>query len=340
MRCSNCGAPLKVEAHQTTVACGYCEATTVVSTPREQRSPGARPSGAPAARTLMIVALTGLVVLGVAVAVVARSGPPKAVTPTPATSSAHVQRSMPEPANEAIASAEVASAPSEQVVAAIDAGPERVEAVAEPAKKKARPAPAYTGPVLTKREAEQALEPEIRSCMKQHGVHYLITRLGNERRGGSVPALRLTGTSVVDYQPTPSFAKTPLGRCVAKAGSAVHAPAYRGNYIYFGLRNDSVPDPLADAPASLDRAEAERALAALDDEAHDCAARDPAGSRPGESVRVSVSFYGATGKVASVSPIYVDAKSAYGRCLSSVYRKAMIAKFRKIEDKVMHSLAR
>jgi hypothetical protein len=196
----------------------------------------------------------------------------------------------------------------------------------------------YTGPVLTKQEAEQTLKPEILSCMKQHGVHYLITRLGNVRRGGSVPALSLTGTSVVDYQPAPNFAKTPLGRCVASAGSAVHAPAYKGNYIYFGLRNDSVADPLADAAASLDRAEAKRALSALDEGARDCATRDPKGSRPGESVSISVSFYGATGKVASVRPVYVEAKSAYGRCLSSVYGKATIARFRKLDDKVMHTL--
>src|SRR5690606_33513865 len=101
-----------------------------------------------------------------------------------------------------------------------------------------------------------------------------------KRRGGTVPPLGLTGTSIVDYKPTPDFAKTPLGGCVARAASAVRAPAYSGNYIYFGLRNDSIPDPLANAPARLETAAAKRALAAFDDEARDCSTRSPAGSRP------------------------------------------------------------
>lgn len=206
-------------------------------------------------------------------------------------------------------------------------------------RRKAPPEPVPTGPVLTKKEAEEVLRPEVLACMKEHGVHYLITRIGNTRRGSSVPALGLTGLSVVDYQPTPGFAKTALGRCVARAASAVRAPAYGGNYIYFGLRNESIPDPLADAPARLDAKLAEQALAALDDEARDCATRSPAGSRPGEAVKILVSFAGATGEVLKVEPFYIDLKSAYGRCLSSVYRKATVGKFRRIDDQVLHRLA-
>jgi hypothetical protein len=211
---------------------------------------------------------------------------------------------------------------------------------AEPkvAGKGSQQAPARTDPILTKQQAQQVLEPELLSCMRQHGVHYLITRLGNERRGGDVPPLKLTGTTIVDYQPTPGFATTPLGLCVARAGHAVRAPAYGGNYIYFGLRNEAVPDPLSDAPARLDAAAATRALAALDDEARDCAKRHPADSRPGEAVRISVRFGGAGGRVTRVSPFYVEAQSAYGRCLSSVYGKAQIARFKKIEEDVMHVL--
>lgn len=222
---------------------------------------------------------------------------------------------------------------------------QQVAATASPAapargtRRKAAASAAPPGPVSTKKDAEEVLRPELLACMKQHGVHYLITRLGNNRRGANVPPLGLTGTSVVDYKPTPGFAATPLGRCVARAASGVRAPAYRGDYIYFGLRNESIPDPLADAPARLDTAAAEQALAALDDEARDCATRSPAGSRPGESVSVSVSFEGATGKVSKVEPYYVNARSAYGRCLSSVYRKATVGKFREIDRHVVHRLA-
>jgi hypothetical protein len=198
---------------------------------------------------------------------------------------------------------------------------------------------APTGPILTKKEAEEVLRPELLSCMKQHGVHYLITRLGNNPRGANVPTLSLTDTSVVDYKRTPGFAATPLGRCVARAGSGVRAPAYGGNYIYFGLRNESIPDLLADAPARLATAAAEQALAALNDEARDCATRSPAGSRPGESVSMLVYFEGATGAVSKVEPHYVDTRSAYGRCLFSVYRKVNVGKFREIEQHVLHKLA-
>jgi hypothetical protein len=212
---------------------------------------------------------------------------------------------------------------------------------AGPARAPRKPAapPVPTGPILTKKDAEEVLRPELMKCMKEHGVHYLITRLGNERRGANVPALSLTDTSVVDYKRTPGFAATPLGRCVARAGAAVRAPAYGGNYIYFGLRNESIPDPLADAPARLDTTAAEQALAALDDEARDCATRNPAGSRPGESVSVMVYFEGATGKVTRVEPYYIDSRSGYGRCLSSVYRKATVTKFREIEHQWRHVLA-
>jgi hypothetical protein len=192
---------------------------------------------------------------------------------------------------------------------------------------------------VTRSQAEKVITPEILSCMKKQGVYYLITRLGNDRHGSSVPPLHLTGTSVVDYEPTPGFAKTPLGRCVARAGKAVRAPAYGGNYIYFGLRNESIPDPLGDAPPKLDRTAANEALAALDDEARDCQRSHPRGSRPGEKVSISVRFQGATGRVSGVNPYYVPGRSPYARCLSSVYHKATVGKFKRIDGKVMHVLA-
>jgi hypothetical protein len=55
-------------------------------------------------------------------------------------------------------------------------------------------------------------------------------------------------------------------------------------------------------------------------------------------VRILVFFQGATGKVSSVEPYYIDVRSAYGRCITSVYRKATVEKFREIDHKVLHIL--
>ncbi len=274
--------------------------------------------------------MTGVVGIG-AIAAFVRSGPQTVTQPS---------SSQPEVVTVPVPSIEVQSEPRNDGVEPTTepdvpvTPPEPATTPARPSRPKAEP----TGPISTKKEAEEILRPEVLACMKEHGVHYLITRVGNNKRGGTVPPLGLTGVSVVDYKSIPGFAKTPLGQCFARAASAVRAPAYGGNYIYFGLRNDSIADPLADAPARLDTAAAKRALAALDDEARDCSTRSPAGSRPGESVRVMVYFEGATGGVSKVEPYYVDSKSAYGRCLSAVYRKARVDKFRQIEDHVVYAL--
>jgi hypothetical protein len=52
-----------------------------------------------------------------------------------------------------------------------------------------------------------------------------------------------------------------------------------------------------------------------------------------------VYFEGATGKVSRVEPYYVDIRSAYGRCLTSVYRKVTVGKFREIEHYVVIAVA-
>jgi hypothetical protein len=340
LKCSHCGAPLKAAPDQPLVTCGYCETVTRVAATRAHRRAEARARGAPQGR---ILALTVAGVLGAAmiagVAVMSRS---RAVTPASDPGAEIAQPTPTRPVAEADPEQAMAAAPQgdgrepdeKQVAAAVSPA-----APARGPRRKAAGTAAPTGPVSTKKDAEEVLRPELLSCMKQHGVHYLITRLGNNPRGANVPPLGLTGTSIVEYKPTPGFAATPLGRCVARAASGVRAPAYGGNYIYFGLRNESTPDPLADAPARLDTAAAEQALAGLDDEARDCATRSPAGSRPGESVSVRVSFEGATGKVSKVEPYYVGSKSAYGRCLSSVYRKAIVSRFREIDHDVVHRLA-
>lgn len=321
------------------VTCGYCEAVTRIASTREHRRTEAPPRGAPQSRFLGLTVAGGLCAAVIAGVVVTSSL--RAVTPA---SDSGPKIAQPVPALPDAEQAKAAAPPGDGVKPDPKPGPDVASPVppAAPARgtpRKAASNAAPTGPVSTKKEAEEVLRPELVACMKEHGVHYLITRLGNEPRGASVPPLGLTGTSIIDYKPTPGFAATPLGRCVARAASGVRAPAYGGNYIYFGLRNESIPDPLADAPARLDTAAAEQALAALDDEARDCATRSPAGSRPGEAVRVMVSFGGATGAVSKVEPYYIDTRSAYGRCLSSVYRKATVAKFREIDNHVVHALA-
>jgi hypothetical protein len=338
LKCSHCGAPLTAAADQTAVNCGYCHTVTLIASTREHRRAEPRSHGAPPTRMIWLM-VAGVVATGaIAAFVVSRSR--AVVTTEPAPNRPLAQTSSNElttwQATVSPAAHDAGSEPDAQQSVDVEQKPPDVRGTRP---KEAAPARVYSGPISTKKDAEQILRPELLACMKEHGVHYLITRLGNKRRGASVPPLGLTGTSVVDYKSTPGFATTPLGRCVARAASAVRAPVYGGDYIYFGLRHDSVPDPLADAPARLDTKAAKQALSAHDDEARDCTTRSPAGSRPGESLSIMVSFEGATGKVSQVEPYYVDIKSAYARCLSSVYRKATVDKFREIDHMVVHVLA-
>jgi LSD1 subclass zinc finger protein len=339
LRCNHCGAPLQVAPGQAVATCSYCQTVTRIAATRPPGR-GVRSSPVAPARMLVSLAAGGVLVTGAIAALLAQSTSRRATAPAPERPTAmasptHLEAAPPEP----IAPAMTPLAPPDAATDDAAAGPDLADAApAARAPRPRGPAGPDPGPVVTKQEAEQILRPEVLACMREQGVHYLITRLGNQRQGGRVPPLALTGTSVVDYQPTPGFAKTPLGRCVARAASAVRAPAYRGNYIYFGLRNDAVPDPLADAPARLDPAAARQALATLDDEARDCAARHPAGSRPGEPVSIMVFFLGATGQVSDVQPYHVDKKSAYSRCLSTVYRKATVGRFRAIDHKILHVL--
>lgn len=329
LKCSHCGAPLKVGPEQTVVTCDYCHTATRIASTRQHRRAEARSSGAPQGWILglTMAGVVGAAAIAMAVLWRSREVAPASETPQP-TPVVPVAAVAPAPPT--------ATAPKEAPRVAATVSP---AAPARGTRPKAAREAAPTGPVSSKKEAEAILRPELLACMKEHGVHYLITRLGNNPRGATVPALGLTETSVVDYKPTPGFATTPLGRCVARAARGVRAPAYGGNYIYFGLRNESIPDPLADSPAHLDAEAAKQALSARDDEARDCATRSPAGSRPGESVSVMVYFEGATGKVSRVEPYYVDIRSAYGRCLFSVYGKVTVGKFREIEQHVVHALA-
>jgi hypothetical protein len=330
LKCSHCGAPLKVGPDQTVVTCDYCHSVTRIASTRQHRRAEARSSGASQAWILALVMAGVIGAAGIAMAVLWRS---RAVAPAS-------DRTVP-PTVAPVAAVEPPVAPT--AIAPQEAP--RVAATVPPAapargtRPRAAREPAPTGPVSSKKEAEAILRPELLACMKEHGVHYLITRLGNNVRGGTVPALGLVETSVVDYKHTPGFATTPLGRCVARAARGVRAPAYGGDSIYFGLREDSIPDPLADAPAHLDAEAAKQALSARDDEARDCTTRSPSGSRPGESQSVMVYFEGATGKVSRVEPYYVDIRSAYGRCLTSVYRKVTVGKFREIEHYVVIAVA-
>ncbi len=337
LECGNCRAPLRnVSSDQIVATCEYCHAVTRIAPAREPRVSSVRPAPAPRPRVAIGLVTAGLVISGAVAAFVAQSRfrPEVATSPAPMRGQP-VAPSTPPPLDRRVIVQAEKPPPSPEGQGQ-DAGVAKPRVAGTAARDRA---PARTDPILSKQQAQQVLEPELLSCMKQHGVHYLITRLGNERRGGDVPPLQLTGTSVVDYAPVPGFAKSPLGRCIAKAADAVRAPAYSGNYIYFGLRNDAVPDPLGDAPARLDAAAAKRALVALDDEARECAARFPRDSRPGESLSITVRFSGASGRVTTVAPYYVEPKSAYARCLSSVYGKAQVGRFKKIDEDVLHVLA-
>ncbi len=352
--CRNCGASLTIGEHETQVTCPYCQKVNGMPGRVPQPAPppprqvvvpraAAPPAGG---RIVVLVAVVGMVVAGMVVSFVARTSS-RVTTPTPAVAPvalrddlAAERQALARARAEAEAQIEAARSEAAQVamVAAIDAGAAAPAAEPRPAKRAAPKVPDYTGPVLSKADAQKALEPELLSCMKQAGVYYLITRLGNDRKGSSVPPLHLTGTSVVDYVPTPGFAKTSLGQCVARAGAAVHAPAYRGNYIYFGLHNDAVADPLAGAPNELNQAKAKRALSALDDEARDCVTSHPEGSRPGERVTLLATFQGVTGRVSKVELLYVDRKSPYARCVAGVYGKASTETFKRIESRVTYVL--
>jgi len=301
------------------VTCGYCHTTTRVGSTQRRRA-----AQSPARARGLGIAIAGAVSVGAVAYLIAVPRSQKVVAPI-------------ERPRDVIGEQTDATVPQDAAIEDAAAAPQVVNAVREKRPKEVARVP--TGPIVSKDQAEQILRPQVMACMKEHRAHYLITRLGNERHGANVPTLGLTGTSVLDYKPVPGFASTPLGRCIARAGSAVRAPAYGGNYIYFGLRNDDAPDPLAGAAEKLDHDAANKALAALDDEARDCARRNLAGSRPGETVTVMVTFQGATGKVSTVEPHYLDMRSAYGRCLSAVYRKASVEKFRDIDAGVVHVLA-
>lgn len=352
LECGYCGAPLQIAENQAQVTCAYCQQVTRLSSTAPKRLVAVTRSSAPVGRIVAAVSIASLCIVGAIVAFVVHSSQRAPASPPPSsratrqamdqlTAAQEVEREALKRAErlaseaEARASRKSAMAPSpEKAEPEMNAPTKRAGSATKAAAKKAL----YTGPVLSKQDAERALEPEILSCMKRAGVYYLITRLGNDRRGGSVPALRLKGTSVVDYAPAPGFARTPLGQCVARAGRAVHAPAYRGNYIYVGLHNDAVPDPLGDASAHLDRAAASKALSALDEEARDCGRSHPDGSRPGESTTVSVTFQGASGRVSKIRVLYVKPRSPYARCIVKVYREASTARFKRIEERVTHVL--
>jgi hypothetical protein len=178
--------------------------------------------------------------------------------------------------------------------------------------------------------------------MAQHGVHHLIVRIGQgyeTQTTGPLPPLTIVHDPVVDYRVTPGFTGTPLGRCALRAALGVRARAVKGNYMYFEIRNQDATDPLAGAPDTLDRAAAEEALARRDEEARDCARGHPEHAKPGETIRMAVEFRGVDGRVARVDPFYVETGTPYRECFEAAYGKAVVPKFRKLSDKVVHALS-
>ena len=139
--------------------------------------------------------------------------------------------------------------------------------------------------------------------------------------------------------PVPDFASTPLGQCMAQVASTVWTSAYRGNYIYFGLRNHEATDPLAGKPQQIDQRGAVAALAEYDDEVLDCARRHTPSAPVGETVQFNVDFWGATGKVHSIAVFYVEDGSPFRRCAEQAYSQAEVPQFRTLKQTVTHRLS-
>ncbi len=369
LTCDNCGAPLEVRGGEDTVVCKYCSQSTLIRRRRESAPPREVRPAPPSPMPQMPVIGDGVsrifrwaLGLGILFAVVSvvmgvpafrqmlfsptPSTPPPMVTPP----SAPMPMPAPVPEPEPKATSETPKADSEEVMdpLVVTTGvnnadtPKKKKSGAKKKDEDAAPKmPEPTGPILSKQEAQKMLEPEILSCMKQHNVHYLIVDIGQgygKYKAGALPPLKVAETPYVEYKPAPGFSKSPLGKCVLAAAAPIRVSAFRGNYMIFGLRNPSAPDPLAGRPEFLDRTAAESALSDLDNEARMCQSSAPDGSRPGETVSISVTFQGFDGSVLVVEPGYIKYKSPYGKCLRNVYGKAKVPTFRRLKDRLMHQL--
>lgn len=206
------------------------------------------------------------------------------------------------------------------------------------------PGPKPSGPVLSKDEATRVLEPKVLQCMKRAGVHYVITRVGQGYKVSDKGPLAPIGVlgdpepNYVDYRRVRGFERTPLGRCIDRAARRVRVRAFRGNYIYLGIRNPSTPDPLAGLARQVDQKAAKAALSERDGHARECVRRHPDEATEGKVVSMLVHFTGHDGKVQKVEPYYMDQRSAFTRCIVGAYSSTRVSRFRGLSDKVLHKV--
>ena len=361
LTCDNCGAPLTVRGGEDTVVCKYCGQSTLIRKEGEREPrPKVRPAPPQPIPQVQVygdgISRTVRWSVGVAILVTVfsvlmgvpafrqllfssePSAPPPMVTPTPTPPEVPAPMPVPQPEMPPAAGGESI----DPLVIAADAPKKKSSSKKKKSNTAEASTPAPAGPILSKQEAQKVLEPKILSCMKQHNVHYLIADIGQgygKFKSGTLPPLKVVETPYVNYKPTPGFSKSPLGKCVLAAAAPIRVSAFKGNYMYFGLRNPGAPDPLAGRPESIDRPAAESALANLDNEARQCQIGAPDGSKPGETVSISVTFQGIDGSTTKVEPVYVKYKSPYGKCLRKVYGKAKVPTFRRLTERVMHQLA-
>lgn len=205
-----------------------------------------------------------------------------------------------------------------------------------------KPDPSDTRPILSKKEAQALLEPELLACLKAANKYHLYVRIGQgydaPSTGPLYPLIVVRDDATVDYLDVDDFSTKPLGKCVAEAALGVRTPAHRGAYMMFGIENPAAPDPRAGAPKRLDQKAATRALEAFDGEARECASRYPEQTKPGQTISFAVTFRGVDGAVTRVEPFYVR-KEPYETCLKEAYMKAKGPRIRDgLSKQVLHEL--
>ena len=202
--------------------------------------------------------------------------------------------------------------------------------------------PEQTGPILPKAEAEKVLKEPLLDCLRESGHYTMYVRIGQgydaPTTGPLAPLLIVYDKAIIDYWDVENFTATPLGTCVAKAAREVRTRAFKGNYMYFSITNEAVPDPLADADKTINRKVADTQLSAFDEEARECAQRHPQYAQPGKTISFSIKFRGVDGSVTEVLPFYVK-DSPYCTCLKKTYQKAKVPPFRRLSEKVLHKLS-
>jgi len=352
VECKSCGAPLDLADGKTFAKCLYCktpqqvrEMRTISAQTPADFSPPREWQGASRTRPTVIAVAVLTIMMGVGTALYVMAMMPSAVPPQPVTHApvVSVQDSpVPSPAPPAaddpdiVVEAGAEGAPRERGPAAAPRPTARKGSGAKPASK--RP----STPVMSKKEAQEVLEPELLACMKKHATHHVIVRIGQGYRGrktGPLGPLAIVDKTTVNYADAPKFKRSPLGKCMQVAISGLRADTARGNYMYFGLVNKAAPDPLEGANAKMSHEQGVAAMTAHDEEARDCARRHPDGATEGRVVRVQATFRGVDGKVSRVEPLYLDSKSPYTKCIKGVYRKATVPRFRRLSEKHMHKLA-